>query len=39
MQFLMIFDCTPPQPWTADEAHWIGAVDVSVRRIPNGNAK
>lgn len=30
-RFLCVFDCTPPQPWANHAAHWVGAVDISVR--------
>lgn len=30
-RFLCVFDCTPPQPWTAHTAHWVGVLDVEVR--------
>lgn len=33
-KFLCVFDCTPPQPWTAHAAHWVGVLDVEVERIP-----
>lgn len=28
--FLVVFDCTPPQPWANHAAHWVGAVNVEV---------
>jgi hypothetical protein len=31
-RFLCVFDCTPPQPWANHAAHWVGAVDVDVRK-------
>lgn len=31
-RFVAFFDCTPPQPWTNHDAHWIGAVDLTVQR-------
>ena len=33
-KFLCVFDCTPPQPWKAHAAHWVGVLDVEVERTP-----
>jgi len=30
-RFLVVFDCTPPQPWKNHAAHWVGAVNIDVR--------
>ena len=30
-KFLVVFDCTPPQPWKNHAAHWVGALDVEVK--------
>ena len=29
-RFLVVFDCTPPQPWANHAAHWVGALDIAV---------
>lgn len=37
-KFLYVFDCTPPQPSFVSEAHWVGAVDITVDYASDFNA-
>lgn len=34
--FIMFFDATPPQPWTADQRWWVGQVDIFVQPAASG---
>ena len=31
-KFVCVFDCTPPQPWTEHEKHWVGVMNISVEK-------